>query len=142
MAMSILKGNVQTVQQDTRQAVKLIARLLRCSTDAAAIWIYESGFTEQQVIQIGSVIGASPFFDKPPKAQPRDAKALCPECGHWFHYKRVTRARMWCSEACRMRAHNRQFKKRLEKKMQYQYRPKPRRGRKIANAPKDFLDIP
>lgn len=95
-------------RQETRQALRLIARLMRGTPEAAALWIYNTGLSEHQTIQLGALIGSSPFFDAPPRPTGNNRRAKCPECGRWFVYWHKTRRRKWCSDACRMKSKRRQ----------------------------------
>jgi hypothetical protein len=110
-----VQTHLQDTRQDTRQALKLIARLMRQTPESAAQFVMAAGLDEHQTRMVAGLIADNPFFNYS-KPKPKPAKAKCPECGQWFTYNRVTRYKKWCSEACRMKAKRRQFEKVLEQK--------------------------
>lgn len=108
-----LQETIQDKRQETRQALKLLARLMRTTPEAAASWVYRAGLDEHQTRMIGAVIEASPFFQGPPRPIAVLTRAKCPECGQWFAYTLKTKRRVWCTEACRLKARRRQAAQKL-----------------------------
>ena len=113
-------------RQETRQALKLIARLMRGTETDAVKFILNAGLSEHQTKMVAGMIAASPFFSTSHQpAKPIPAKSKCPECGQWFHYSRVTRRRIFCSNACRMTMRRRQAAKEKAAKSSRPAAPRP-----------------